>query len=1172
MNFTHLHTHSHYSLLDGLAKIDDLVAKAKEYNMRSLAITDHGVMYGVIEFYQKCKKAEIKPIIGVEVYIAPNGLHNKRAKIDEERFHLVLLAKNNEGYKNLIELTTIAHLEGFYYKPRIDWEVLEKYHKGLIALSACLGGEIPSLIKAGNLLKAELRIRDYVNLFGEENFYLEMQFHKSCSEQKLVNKELINFSKKLNVPLVATNDIHYVDFKDRDAHDILLCLQTKKQLDAKDRMNMLEFDVSFRSGEQMLKDFSDIPEAIYNTEAIVEKCNVEIELGKTKLPYYELPEEVTAEGYLYKLCVQGIKNRYNIKEEELENIRNMLPLAGENKNFLVEVVKRMDYELSIISKVGFASYFLIVQDFVNWSKSNGVVVGPGRGSAAGSLIAYLLNITNLDPLKYDLLFERFLNPERISMPDIDIDFSDDKREDVIRYVEGKYGKDRVAQIITFGTMAARAAIRDVGRVLGVPLNFCDKIAKLIPMYFSLGKALNGIPELKEIYSSNSDAKKLIDTAKKLEGVARHSSRHACGILITQNKLTDYVPLQYASSDDRTIVSQYSLHPVEDLGLLKMDFLGLKNLTIIDRAVKIIKRIHRLEINIDDIPTDDPKTYKLFQEGETTGVFQFESSGMRRYLRELKPTDIEDIIAMVALYRPGPMELIPEYIAVKYGKKKPSYLHPLLKPILDKTHSVAIYQEQLLQIARDLAGFSLGEADVLRRAIGKKIAKLLNEQKTKFIEGCAKNNIKKEIAEKIFAFMEPFAGYGFNRSHAACYAIIAYQTAYLKANFSAEFMASLMTSDYGNLDKIAQEIAEALRMGIEILPPDVNESFRTFTVVRDNLTSRQKIRFGLSAVKNLGDKVVENIKEEREKNGRFKSMEDFIGRMSAKDFNKRSLESLIKSGSVDSFGERNMFLTNIDQLLNYSKNIQKTKIAGQSSLFGENESFKLQLDNATPVVKTEKLLWEREYLGLYISDHPFRDLAFIFKQNIISLSKLNLAEDEASVRIGGIISNIKKIITKKNESMLFAKIEDNTGSGEVIVFPSVLKEYAGRLEAGKMVIVLGKISNKDNIKKIICNEVLEVNERNAKDINKILKPMRFQLIEEKDPLTIKKKVYINIKDSNNIGKLKEILVTYKGMEEVYLAVAGNTVKTNLGILFNEEVKTRIESIVGEGNIKVIIENN
>ncbi|MFA6995109.1 MAG: DNA polymerase III subunit alpha [Patescibacteria group bacterium] len=765
MSFVHLHNHSHYSLLDGLTKLDEMINYAKEQGSPAVALTDHGSMYGIIEFYQKAKKAGIKPIIGVETYLVPGSRWDKNTR-DDRGYHLLLLAKNLAGYRNLIKLVSLAHIEGFYYKPRIDWEILEKYHEGLIASTACLAGEIPRLITADKSAVAAQRIKEYQQLFGKGNFYLEIQDHPELEDQIKVNQQLIKFSRELNIPLIATNDVHYLRKEDAEAQDILLCLQNKKKITDTDRMKMLGHgDYSMRSNVDMINAFKETPEAIKNTLKIAEECNVEIELGNIQLPHFEVPVGYDGNSYLRKWCEEGISKRFPEADSEV----------------LTKIKERVDYELEVIAKMGWPSYFLIVADFINWAKDNKIVVGPGRGSAAGSMVCFLTGITNLDPLKYDLLFERFLNPERISMPDIDMDFADIRRAEVLNYVEEKYGHDHVAQIITFGTMAARAAVRDVGRVLDEPYEYCDKISKSIPMFMKLDEALKAVPELREMYSKEPAAKRILDYAKRLEGVARHASTHACGVLITKNPLTEYVPIQYASSSDRSIISQYSLHPIEDLGLLKMDFLGLKNLTIIESTLKIIKNTRGLEINIDNIPLDDPATYKLFQNGETTGVFQFESTGMKRYLRDLKPTEFEDIIAMVALYRPGPMEWIPDYIAGKHQTKKVVYLHQKLAPILEKTYGVAIYQEQVMQIARDLAGFTMGQADVLRKAMGKKIASLLAEQKEKFIEGCVKNGVYQELGEKVFSFIEPFAGYGFNRSHAACYAMIGYQTAFLKAH-------------------------------------------------------------------------------------------------------------------------------------------------------------------------------------------------------------------------------------------------------------------------------------------------------------------------------------------------------------------------------------------------------
>ncbi|MCK5211178.1 DNA polymerase III subunit alpha, partial [Candidatus Parcubacteria bacterium] len=928
MKFAHLHVHTHYSLLDGLTKIDELIKAVKQDGSQAVAITDHGVMYGVIEFYQKCKQAGIKPIIGVEAYLAPGSRADKLTREHEKtNYHLLLLAKNNQGYKNLIKLTSIAHLEGFYYKPRIDWEILEKYHEGLIACTACLAGEIPTLIKHGKIARAEKRVCEYQELFGKGNFYLELMHHPELPEQPIVNEQLIKFSRKLDIPLVATNDVHYLNQEDDEAQDILLCLQNKKKKQDTDRMNMTGANFSYRPAREMIELFKDVPEAISNTLEIVDKCNVDIELGNIQLPYFEVPSGFDGDSYLRKLCEDGLKTRYNTTYETVDK----------------EFKERMDFELGVIKGMGFSPYLLIVADFVNWSKNNGIIVGPGRGSAAGSLVCYLTNITNIDPIKYGLIFERFLNPDRNEMPDIDLDFADVRRDEVIRYVEDKYGKDRVAQIITFGTMAARAAVRDVGRVLGVSYDYCDKIAKMIPMFTKLDVAIKGVPEVRNIYNNEAEAKQIIDFARRLEGVARHASTHACGVLITKDPLTDHVPLQYASSSDRTVISQYSLHPIEDLGLLKMDFLGLKNLTIIESAIKIIKNTRGQDIQIDSIPLDDIESYKLFQKGETTGVFQFESSGMRRYLKELKPTGFEDIIAMVALYRPGPMEWIPDYIAGKKGIKKPVYLHPKLEPILNKTYGVAIYQEQVMQMARDLAGFTMAEADVLRKAVGKKILKLLNEQKEKFVIGCVKNGINSDLAKKIFSFIEPFAGYGFNRSHAACYAMIAYQTAYLKAHWPTEFMAALLIADQQNLDRLAIEIEECQRMEINVASPDINQSYESFTVVTSgtaaNLTADKDekvntIRFGLHAIKNIGENIAQVIIKERKENGPFNDISNFLERITDKDLNKKSLESLIKSGALDKFGDRGQLLGNADLLLNYNKEMAKSSSNGQVSLFAD----------------------------------------------------------------------------------------------------------------------------------------------------------------------------------------------------------------------------------------------
>ncbi|MBU1131409.1 DNA polymerase III subunit alpha [Patescibacteria group bacterium] len=1063
--FIHLHTHSHYSLLDGLPKIDELVAKAKEYKMPALALTDHGVMYGVIEFYQKCREAGIKPIIGIEAYLTATSRHEKN-KNEEKPAHLILLAKNRQGYQNLLKLTTLAHLEGFYYKPRIDWELLEKYHEGLIALTACLQGEVPRKILAGNDSEILKLIDKYQNIFGSENFYFELQRHPNIPEQDAVNKKMIELSKKMDIALAATNDAHYLNPDDAEAQDILLCIQTKKKQEETDRMTMMGEDFSFTSPEKMANDFSYCPEALANTLKIAEQCNLQIELNKILLPHFEVPTQKSTDDYLKELCQQGLQKRYGL-------------------DITPEIQDRLNYELSIIVKTGFASYFLIVQDFVNWAKNNGIVVGPGRGSAAGSLVSYLLNITNIDPIKFALIFERFLNPERITMPDIDLDFADTGRDEVINYVSHKYGQDHVSQIITFGTMAARAAVRDVGRVMGISYSYCDQIAKMIPMFMGLDQSMEAVPEFKAIYNDDPQAKNLINFAKKLEGVARHSSTHACGVLITPEPLDNFVPLQYASAGDQSVVSQYSLHPIEDLGLLKMDFLGLKNLTIIETALEIIEKTagsspEALEktkegqkIDIDKIPLDDEKTFKLLQSGQTIGVFQLESSGMRRYLIQLEPTDIEDIIVMISLYRPGPMEFISDYIAGKKGRKTITYLHPKLKPILEKTYGIAVYQEQVMEIARQLAGFSYAEADVLRKAVGKKIKSLLVEQEEKIIAGMIKNGVNERIARKIWEYILPFASYGFNRAHAASYAMIAYQTAYLKANFPTQFMAALMTADEENTDRIAIEIAEAERMGIEVLPPDINESYTIFTmVISEETKAKPRIRFGLRAIKNVGEHIAKVIIHEKKTNGPYKSLEDFLLRVQDKDLNKKSLESLIKAGCLDKFGQREEMLENIDRLLKFGK---KSNQDSQQDLFSGTATAapQLILEPTEPISKQQKLSWEKQLLGVYLSEHPLKEVEKILPPNLTPLRKLGTLAGNSLVKVAGIITKIQKVITRKGEPMLFVTIEDSSGNVEVLVFANVLEASRDLWQEDKIVIIAGKISDKDGVPKIICDKAKEV---------------------------------------------------------------------------------------------------
>ncbi|XOB40991.1 MAG: DNA polymerase III subunit alpha [Candidatus Nealsonbacteria bacterium] len=1049
--FTHLHVHSHYSLLDGLPKIDDLLDYTKKLGMDSVAITDHGVLYGAVEFFKKAKKYEVKPIIGCEAYVAFKGMHQKRAHIDNRIYHLVLLVKNEIGYKNLVKLLTKAHLEGFYYKPRIDDELLAQYSEGLIGLSACLKGKIPQLVLENKIKEAKETALKYKKIFGNNNFYLELQHHPNIEKQKKVNEVLISFSKELKIPLVATNDTHYLRPEDAEAQDTLMLINTGADPNDPERLTIKADDFSLKKPEQMIKDFKDVPEAIENTLKIAEQCNFEFKLGEIKLPKFQTPNNETPPQYLKELCKEGLKKKYGHLVKK-------------------EVTDRLNYELDMIERMGFSSYFLIVADFVNWAKEKRIVVGPGRGSVGGSLVAYLLSITSIDPLKYDLLFERFLNPARISMPDIDLDFADRRRNEVISYVTEKYGKDKVAQIITFGTMASRAVIRDVGRALSYPYDYCDRIAKMIPFGHSLDDTLAKIPEFRQLYETDSKAEILINLAKKLEGVARHASTHACGIVISDKPLDNIVPLQYPTQNHSEIVTQYEMHAIEDLGLLKMDFLGLKNLTIIEDTLSRIYAIHKKKIDIENLPLNDRRTYKLLQKGQTIGVFQLESAGFQRYLKQLKPDEFEDIIAMVALYRPGPISLIPEYIARKQGKSKIEYIHPKLKDILKKTYGLPVYQEDLMFIAQKLAGFSMSEADVLRKAIGKKIKKLLLEQKQKLITGIKENGIKESVARKIWEWILPFARYGFNRAHSTAYATIAYQTAYLKTHYPVEFMSALLTAEKSDVERIGFLIDECKKMGIEVLAPNINESWRNFSVI----PHKKQMRFGLFAIKNVGEGIVNTIIDERKERGPFQSINDFILRINSKGLNKKSLESLIKAGAFDKFEERNQLLFNLERLLSYSRETQRMKSNGQIGLFdGIQTSTEIKLETTEAATKSEKLSWEKELLGLFVSAHPLDDYRNILEKKTTKIAQLAKFPTRRTIRIGGIISKIKKIITKKGRPMLFMSLEDLSDKIEVVVFPSIIEKKPTLFKENKIVFVSGKISNRSTTPKLICEDIEEI---------------------------------------------------------------------------------------------------
>ncbi len=1054
MAFTHLHVHSHYSLLDGLPKIDQLVDHAKQQGFTHLALTDHGVLYGAIEFFEACKAAGIQPIIGAEVYVAQRSRFDRQPRQDDRPYHLILLAETLQGYYNLIKLISEANLNGYYYKPRVDLDLLEQHHEGLIALSACLSGPISRSILQQDDAHAVEMIKRYQKIFGDQSFFLEIQRHANTPEQQTVNAALIRLAAQTAAPLVATADTHYLQPQDAEAQDILVCIQTKKSVSDTDRLSMRHDDFSMGTAAELEHLFADLPEAIANTQRIAERCNVEIPLGVIQLPYYALPEGRTDNEALRELCLSNLSAHYPVEQH-------------------AAAIERLDYELEVIRKTGYASYFLIVQDFVNWARQQKIVVGPGRGSAAGSIVAYLAGITGIDPLRYDLLFERFLNPERVSMPDIDLDFADTRRAEVIRYVESKYGKDHVAQIITFGTMAARAAVRDVGRALGLTYGFCDMIAKLIPMFTSLQEALDTVPELKQLYNSDADATRLLDAALKLEGVVRHTSTHACGVVITKEPLQHYTPVQYSSTGENDIVTQYSLHPIERLGLLKMDFLGLKNLTIIEQTLELISKTTGEVVDIDHLPLTDKKTYRLLQKAQTTGIFQLESAGMKRYLRELKPTEFDDIIAMVALYRPGPMERIPDYIAGKHKKRTVTYLLPNLQPILEKTYGILVYQEQVMAMARDIAGFTAGEGYLLIKAVAKKIQRLLDEQKEKFIQGCIRNQVSRRIAEQLWEFIEPFAHYGFNKSHSTGYALIAYQTAYLKANYPAQFMASLLTSDRDDSDRIAIEVHEARMMGIDVMPPDINESYSTFTVVRESLDDKPRIRFGLAAVKNVGQNLVTTVITERKANGPFKDMEDFLQRIQHRDLNKKSLESLIMCGAMAQFGESNVLLANMETLLQYNKTTQQEKQSGQANLFGGGmlPAPKLHMVSALPIPRRTQLEWERTLLGLYVSEHPLTKMHKLQLPNMQSIEAAKALRSNSPVQILGLVQQLKRVYTKSGDVMQFFQLGDATDQMEVVLFARTLQTLKTVLSDGQCVSVKGKTSKRDGEIKLIAEEVM-----------------------------------------------------------------------------------------------------
>lgn len=1064
MSFTHLHVHSEFSLLDGLSKIPKLLARAKKQKMKALALTDHGSMYGAVKFYLDAQEEGIKPIIGVEAYQAGRSRFDKVAGVDKDQFHLLLLAKDNTGYRNLMKLTTQAHLEGFYYKPRIDWELIKRYHKGLIATSSCLQGVIAQSYLNKDPAQAESYAKKMLDLFGDD-FYLEVQHHIKIPEQQHVNDQVIKLSRKLGVPLVATNDVHYVDPEDAQAQDALLAIQTKKIITDQDRLTMLDSpDFYLKDTQEMLAAFPKHSDAIKNTNVIADKCNVEIPIGNWVLPNYPLPSNTSAEDHLKDLTLKNLKYRYPKATKEIKD--------------------RIAYELDTICTKGFATYFLIVQDFVNWSKKQGIRVGPGRGSAAGSLVSYILRITSIDPISHGLPFERFMNPQRPSPPDIDLDFADDRRDEVIQYVTDKYGKDKVAQIITFGTMEARGAIRDIGRVLGMPYSEPDKIAKLIPMGFSIEEALTSVFELQEFYKEEK-YKQLLDLAKKVEGVSRHASTHAAGIVIADKDLTDYTPLQRESHGEK-ITTQYDMYSLDlnisekAIGLLKIDFLGLRNLSILGKAIEYVKKTTGKTVDVSGIPLDDAPTFKTISSGETTGLFQLESAGMRRVAKNLQPSKFSDVTAMVALFRPGPMELINDFIERKNNPNKIKFPHPDLKEVLAETYGIAVYQEQCLEIANIMAGYSLGEADILRRAIGKKKRSIMAKEKAKFIAGTKKQKYSKAVAEKVWGYIERFAGYGFNKSHAASYAMIAYQTAYMKTHYPVEFMTAVLTAEAHNTDKITLAIEECKRMGIIILPPNINTSQTNFTIKpHPKSLNKQAILFGFSAIKNVGSAAIKAIIKARKKS-KFASFTDFCHRVDNQKANKKVIDSLIKVGAMDSFGKRACLLVSMDEIRSQAQTAQKQRDSGQQSLFAENDSsdtasMKDQLPDIDELPTTEKLNFEKELLGFYLGEHPMAQAL----QNIGQAASHKLFEASESpigsrITIGGIITKVRTIFTRKtNSEMAFVTLEDETGNLEIVVFPNLFADTKDILVSDQPILVSAKVDEKEETSSFIAEKIQPV---------------------------------------------------------------------------------------------------
>ena len=1149
MSFTHLHVHTEYSLLDGSNKIKEYVSRVKELGMNSAAITDHGVMYGVIDFYKAARAAGIKPVLGCEVYVAPGSRFDRELSHGDDRYyHLVLLAENNQGYQNLMKIVSKGFVEGYYYKPRVDMEVLETYHEGIIALSACLAGEVQRYLVRGLYEEAKETACKYEKCFGKGNFFLELQDH-GIPDQKTVNAGLMRMSEETGIELVATNDVHYTYAEDAEPHDILLCLQTGKKLSDENRMRYEGGQYFVKSEEEMRALFPYAAQAIDNTQKIADRCNVEIEFGVTKLPHFDVPEGYDSWTYLNKLCHEGLVRRYPDKHDEL------LP--------------KLDYELSVIQKMGYVDYFLIVWDFINYARTHGIPVGPGRGSAAGSLVSYTTGITNIDPIRYNLLFERFLNPERVTMPDIDIDFCYERRSEVIDYVIEKYGKDCVTQIVTFGTLAARGVIRDVGRVMDLPYNFCDTIAKNIPneLNITIDKALIMNPELRSMYESDETVKRLIDMAKRLEGLPRHTSMHAAGVVISQKAMDEYVPL--SRSSDGTITTQFVMTTIEELGLLKMDFLGLRTLTVISDAVKLVEKNHGIKIDVDNIDYNDKKVLDSIGTGRCDGVFQLESAGMKNFMKELKPQSLEDVIAGISLYRPGPMDFIPKYIKGKNEPESVTYVCKELEPILEPTYGCIVYQEQVMQIVQNLAGYTMGQADNIRRAMSKKKQYVIDAERQNFvygneeqgIKGCIANGISEQAANQIYDSMVDFAKYAFNKSHAAAYAVVAYQTAYLKYYYPVEFMAALMTSVIDNTRKVAEYIYSCRQMGIKVLSPDINEGEGRFLATKDG------IRYGMYAIKSIGRQVIDIILTEREANGKYTTLSDFLSRVAGREVNKRAVENLIKAGACDGLdGNRQQMLLVYNTLIDNLNQEKKNSLAGQMSLFDlvseeEKKAYEVRFPNVEEYTKEIKLGFEKEVLGIYLSGHPLEEYEEKWRKNISAVTADFMLDEETnavkikdnqSVVIGGIITEKTIKYTKQNKAMAFITVEDLFGTVEVIIFPRDYEKYSRYLNEDEKVFVAGHANvEEDKNGKLICEKIYSFDDTKRE---LWLQFATKESYEEKE-----KELYSRLYGSD-------------GNDEIVIYIASPRAMKRLGqnhnIHINPELVGNLTEFLGEKNVKIV----